>query len=78
MISDYTFATDIPFGLNAQYPGDVNQALIELGSTICKVSDPKCDSCPLQKHCSAYEKVNKPDKHKVATLSLLCGCLMPF
>lgn len=34
-------------------PGDVNQALIELGSTVCKVRDPQCGSCPLRAWCGA-------------------------
>ncbi|KAF6747160.1 DNA glycosylase [Ephemerocybe angulata] len=39
-----------------QNPGDINQALIELGSTVCKVQNPTCLSCPLKDHCSAYQK----------------------
>lgn len=35
--------------------GDVNQALIELGSTVCKPRDPDCNSCPLQRWCHAYQ-----------------------
>ncbi|KAI9508095.1 DNA glycosylase [Russula earlei] len=35
--------------------GDVNQALIELGSTVCKPRDPNCDGCPLQRWCLAYQ-----------------------
>jgi adenine-specific DNA glycosylase len=42
---------------NNQYAGDVNQALIELGSTVCKVREPDCESCPLRTWCSAYQKV---------------------
>ncbi|KAF8633052.1 hypothetical protein AX15_001531 [Amanita polypyramis BW_CC] len=41
-----------------RYPGDINQALIELGSTVCKVRDPQCDTCPLRKWCCAYELTN--------------------
>ncbi|KAJ7512080.1 hypothetical protein B0H11DRAFT_1699307 [Mycena galericulata] len=40
--------------LVSEYPGDINQALIELGSTVCKVRDPNCESCPLSTWCSAY------------------------
>ena len=36
-------------------PGAVNQALIELGSTVCTPRDPKCDVCPIQSHCAAYK-----------------------
>ncbi|KAJ7237311.1 DNA glycosylase [Mycena haematopus] len=41
-------------GSSSEYPGDVNQALIELGSTVCKVRDPSCASCPIRTWCSAY------------------------
>jgi A/G-specific adenine glycosylase len=37
-------------------PGDLNQALIELGSTVCKVHDPACISCPLRQWCKAYQR----------------------
>ncbi|KAJ7695449.1 DNA glycosylase [Mycena rosella] len=39
---------------STEYPGDVNQALIELGSTVCKARDPNCETCPLRPWCSAY------------------------
>ncbi|KAI0249749.1 DNA glycosylase [Lactifluus subvellereus] len=35
--------------------GDVNQALIELGSTVCKPRDPDCNKCPLRQWCHAYQ-----------------------
>ncbi|KAJ6484338.1 DNA glycosylase [Mycena vitilis] len=38
----------------SMHPGDINQALIELGSTVCKVRDPSCESCPLRTWCAAY------------------------
>lgn len=34
-------------------PGQWNQALMELGSTVC-TPRPKCDECPLQKTCRVY------------------------
>lgn len=39
-----------------EFPGDVNQALIELGSTVCRVKNPLCDSCPLRSGCFAYQE----------------------
>ena len=39
--------------------GDVNQALIELGSTVCKPRDPDCNGCPLQRWCHAYQIAEK-------------------
>ncbi|KAI0318077.1 DNA glycosylase [Amylostereum chailletii] len=35
--------------------GDLNQALIELGSTVCKPRDPTCGSCPLKSWCKAHQ-----------------------
>jgi A/G-specific adenine glycosylase len=34
--------------------GELNQALIELGSTVCKPRDPACGGCPLKAWCQAY------------------------
>ena len=37
--------------------GDFNEALMELGETVCLPNGaPDCDHCPLQKFCIAYEK----------------------
>lgn len=38
-------------------PGDLNQALMELGATICLPNgSPKCESCPVRKYCEAYRR----------------------
>jgi A/G-specific adenine glycosylase len=34
-------------------PGDLNQALMELGATLCSARSPHCKACPLSKHCDA-------------------------
>ena len=34
--------------------GDFNQAMIELGATICTPKKPICILCPVQKHCEAF------------------------
>lgn len=34
-------------------PGEFNQALMELGSTICLPKTPRCELCPLEKLCTA-------------------------
>lgn len=36
--------------------GDFNQALMELGATICKPKSPKCLECPVQAHCQAFKE----------------------
>ena len=34
--------------------GDLNQALMELGSLVCTPRDPKCDRCPVQSLCPTF------------------------
>lgn len=36
--------------------GDFNQALMDLGATICKPRSPLCHDCPLQEDCLAYQE----------------------
>src|SRR5690606_9509851 len=36
-------------------PGDYNQALMELGRTICKPRNPLCGQCPIREYCLAYQ-----------------------
>lgn len=40
--------------LAAQAPGDWNQALMELGETICTPRIPRCDLCPISRWCKAH------------------------
>ena len=39
--------------VDAERPGDFNQALMELGATVCTPQSPSCDRCPLAAHCAA-------------------------
>lgn len=39
--------------LDPRRPGDFNQALMELGATVCLPRRPKCLLCPLSQHCRA-------------------------
>ena len=40
----------------AKNPGDWNQALMELGATVCTPDSPSCGACPVAKHCVAFKK----------------------
>lgn len=47
--------------------GDFNQALMELGATICTPRTPKCIMCPVQDHCQSFKNntvTNYPMKKK--------------
>ncbi len=37
----------------AKHPGDFNQALMDLGATICKAKNPDCSRCPVANLCQA-------------------------
>jgi A/G-specific adenine glycosylase len=34
-------------------PGDLNQALMELGATVCRTEGPACEVCPVARSCAA-------------------------
>lgn len=36
-------------------PGDYNQALMDLGASVCTPKNPKCTLCPIASHCRAFE-----------------------
>jgi A/G-specific adenine glycosylase len=40
--------------LDPERPGDFNQAMMELGATICTPRSPVCTTCPVQRLCRAY------------------------
>jgi A/G-specific adenine glycosylase len=37
--------------LDRERPGDFNQAIMELGATICLPGEPLCTQCPIRMHC---------------------------
>ena len=41
--------------LEKRAPGDWNQALMELGATICTPRGPRCEACPIRRWCRAFE-----------------------
>ncbi|CAK7006798.1 MAG: A/G-specific adenine glycosylase [Petrimonas sp.] len=47
--------------LDQQDPGNHNQAIMELGALICTPRLPKCQDCPLQSVCLAFERKNMSD-----------------
>ena len=40
--------------LDAVRPRDTNQALMDLGATLCTPRSPSCECCPWRLHCAAY------------------------
>ena len=42
-------------------PGDHNQAVMDLGATVCVPGTPDCDACPLSSFCDAYKAGDAAD-----------------
>lgn len=47
------FAKEAARLLDRRRPGDFNQAMMELGATICLPRNPGCGRCPVEKFCAA-------------------------
>jgi A/G-specific adenine glycosylase len=47
----WQFAEDI---LPRENPGRMNQALMELGATVCTPKNPACSACPVNRECRAF------------------------
>lgn len=62
--------------------GDVNQALMDLGSLVCMPTEPECPNCPLLNDCRAAEldlqdEIPKPKKRtKITALQDICVAIM--
>jgi A/G-specific adenine glycosylase len=41
--------------LHPAHTGEFNQAMMELGATVCLPRQPRCAECPLSRHCAARE-----------------------
>jgi A/G-specific adenine glycosylase len=44
--------------LSRHSPGNFNQAVMELGQTVCLPREPRCASCPLYRWCMAFQSNN--------------------
>ncbi|GAA5881598.1 hypothetical protein JCM8547_002315, partial [Rhodosporidiobolus lusitaniae] len=71
-------------------PGAWNQALMELGATVCTPKNPKCDECPISEECLGYAEArylahrapsspssSPPEEIDIEDLCTLCSPL-PF
>jgi A/G-specific adenine glycosylase len=48
--------------LSRQRPGDFNQAMMELGATVCLPRQPMCRACPVFDFCATRGELEKPAK----------------
>lgn len=47
--------------LSVECPGESNQALMELGATVCLPRNPRCERCPLRSGCQAHRQGRPSD-----------------
>ncbi|OJG44701.1 A/G-specific adenine glycosylase [Enterococcus gilvus] len=47
--------------ISHDHPGDFNQAMMDLGSSICTPTSPQCEICPIQQYCQAYSENRQTD-----------------
>lgn len=60
-------------------PGQWNQALMELGSTLCTPLKPACNECPIRASCRAHAEATLPaSKGGVEDIEDLCKLCEPF
>jgi len=53
--------------LSPERPGDFNQAMMELGATICVPGEPKCSECPVARLCATRGKLANQRKQQRTT-----------
>jgi A/G-specific adenine glycosylase len=67
--------------LDEKHPRDFNQALMDLGATLCTPKNPRCSECPWQSYCQAYQlnlqsqipmrKPSAPLPHKIIGVAVI-------
>ena len=53
--------------LDVAQPGDFNQAMMELGATICLPGAPRCELCPVKRFCISRDLTHAPTSVKSAS-----------
>lgn len=53
--NDARIAEEAEALLDRENPGRWNQAMMELGATVCTPRDPQCPACPLKRDCESHK-----------------------
>lgn len=63
--------------LDPERPGDFNQAMMDLGATVCTPSSPKCGECPIQRYCRTKGQVKlRKFRRRSRTLTAVYALVM--
>jgi A/G-specific adenine glycosylase len=67
--------------LDAEQPGDFNQAMMELGATVCTPRRPACPTCPISEMCATRGETSiaksAPQRKREVHYSLICRAGKP-
>ncbi len=59
--------------LDKDQPGTFNQAMMELGATVCHPRWPRCDKCPVQEICRTQGEHPRPPRAKILSRQTAYG-----
>jgi A/G-specific adenine glycosylase len=59
--------------VDSSRPGDFNQALMELGATVCTPRSPQCLNCPWTSECSTKGEHRTPQRPRMTTKEVACA-----
>jgi A/G-specific adenine glycosylase len=61
--------------VDGPHPGEINQALMDVGATLCRPTAPLCNDCPIRKQCAGRQSgspTDYPAEKARATRQVLC------
>jgi A/G-specific adenine glycosylase len=58
-----------------EHPGDFNQAMMELGATVCGPAEPSCATCPVRKFCRIRGR-HQPSRRSEAQVKRTIACAL--
>ncbi len=64
--------------INIGRPGDYNQAVMELGATVCHRSSPLCSTCPILSYCESGRQGDWADRPKIARKAKKTACIRRY
>ena len=59
--------------VDPNHPGDFNQAIMELGATVCLPRNPQCLVCPLAAHCHTLGEHRMPPRARMVSREAACA-----
>lgn len=62
--------------LDRERPGDFNQAMMELGATLCAPKNPQCLLCPLAQDCVTRGEHKTPGRPKMLSREIGCALVL--